>query len=46
MSNRWIQVRPDKMPGPEQGPNYLQRLSADATSKQRVKVDVVFRKVN
>ena len=32
--------------GPDLGPNFLQRLSADATSKHRVKVGVVFRKVN
>ena len=31
--------------GPDNGPNSLQRLSADDTSKQRVKVGVVFRKV-
>ena len=31
---------------PGLGPNCLQRLSADNTSKQRVKVGVVFRKVN
>ena len=32
---------------PDQGPNCLQRLSADKdTRRQRVKVDVVFRKVN
>ena len=32
--------------GPDLGPNYLQRLSADLTSKQRVIVGVVFGKVN
>ena len=32
--------------GPDLGPNCLQRLSADDTSKQRVKVGVVFRSVN
>ena len=32
--------------GPDLGPNCLQRLSADDTSRQRVKVGVVFRKVN
>ena len=32
--------------GPDLGPNCLQRLSADDTSKQRVNVGVVFRKVN
>ena len=28
--------------GPALGPNYLQRLSADDTSKQRVKVGMFF----
>ena len=32
--------------GPDLGPNCLQRLSADDTSKQRVKVEVFFGKVN
>ena len=32
--------------GPDLGPNCLQRLSADDTSKQRVKVDVEFGTVN
>ena len=32
--------------GPNLGQNYLQRLSSDETSKQRVKVGVVFEKVN
>ena len=32
--------------GPDLGPNCLQRLSADDTSRQRAKVGVVFRKVN
>ena len=32
--------------GLDLGPNYLQRLSADLTSKQRAKVGVVFGKVN
>ena len=32
--------------GPDLGPNCLQRLLADDISKQRVKVGVVFRKVN
>ena len=46
----WIQIRPDilsglKNVGPDLGPNCLQRLSVDGTIKQRVKVGVVFRKV-
>ena len=32
--------------GPDLGPNCLQILSADDTSKQRIKVDLVFGKVN
>ena len=31
--------------GPDLCPNCLQRLSADGTSKQRIKVSVVFGKV-
>ena len=42
MSNSFdpVQAQPDL------GPNYLQRLSVDDTSKQRVKVGMVFGKVN
>ena len=36
----WILIRPDL------GPNCLKRLSADDTSKQRVKVGLIFGKVN
>ena len=32
--------------GPDLGPNSLQMLSADDTSRQKNKVDVVFGKVN
>ena len=32
--------------GPDLGPNCLQRLSADNTSKRRAKVGMVFGKVN
>ena len=32
--------------GPDLGPNCLQRLSVDHTSRQRVKVGMVFGKVN
>ena len=32
--------------GPDLDPNCLQRLSADDTSRQKVKVGVAFRKVN
>ena len=38
----WIQIRADIFVGPDLGPNCLQRLSADNTSRQRVEVDVVF----
>ena len=31
---------------PDLGPNCLQRLAADDTSRHRVNVDVVFRKLN
>ena len=34
----WIQIRPDFFVGPVLGPNCLQRLSANGTSRQRVKI--------
>ena len=38
--------QPQHFIGSDLGPNRLQRLSADDTSKQRVKIGMVFRKVN
>ena len=35
----WIQIRLDVLGGPDLGPNSLQRLTADDTSRQRVKHD-------
>ena len=32
----WIQIKPDILSGPDLGPNYLQRLSENGTSRQRV----------
>ena len=34
----WIQIKSDVYVGPDLIPNYLQRLSADGTTRQRVKV--------
>ena len=42
----WIQIRPDILSGLIWVKNCLQRLSADDTSKQFVKVGDVFGKVN
>ena len=39
-------VQAGHLVGPDLGPNCLQRLLADDTSKQRVKVSIVFGKVN
>ena len=46
MSNGLDPVQAQHLVGPDLGPNCLQRLSVDDTSKQRVKVGMVFGKVN
>ena len=46
VSNRLDPDQAQHFVGPDLGRNYLQRLSADDTSKQSVKVGMAFRKVN
>ena len=46
MSNRLDPEQARHFVWPDLGPTCLQRLSADNTSKQKVKVGNVFRKVN
>ena len=46
MSNSLDPDQPQLFVGPDLGLNCLQRLSADNTSRQRVKVGMVFGKVN
>ena len=42
----WILIMPNNLSaGPDLGPKCLHKLSADDTSKQKVKVGMVFRKV-